>query len=348
VKKIRLLIVEDSPTVCVYLGLIFAEYDDIEIVAVAKNGREGINFTIDFRPDIVLMDLHMPEVDGFAATHEIMSRCPTPIIIITATGDPQDKFLSIKALECGAVGLLEKPAGLNHGNSKKQVTHLINHIRALSDVKTVQFRRKYKTHQKKDLEREIKRTHSIIAIATSTGGPQALAKILTNLDDTFPLPILLVQHIAPDFANGFAEWLQSVTKLKVIVAKGGERIYSGKVYLCTNDSHIGITSNERIFLSSSPAINGFRPSANYLFESVGRALGDKSLALILTGMGNDGIKGLTSLKQAGGYVVAQDESSSVVFGMPKAAIDANLADDIFELNEIAQWLHQMQNERNDA
>ena len=341
-KTIRVLIVEDSPTVCVYLGLVFAQYDDIEIVAVAKNGREGINLTIDLRPDVVLMDLHMPEVDGFAATHEIMSQCPTPIIIITATGDSKDKLLSIKALECVAVGLLEKPAGLNYSKSNQQIKHLINHIRALSEVKTVQLKRKHKAHRKKEIKRKDEYTYSVVAIATSTGGPQALAKILTDLDETFPQPILLVQHIAPDFAEGFAEWLQSVTKLKVVVAKGGECINSGKIYLCSNDSHIGIDHNKRITLTDSSAINGFRPSANHLFESVGTVLGNTSLALILTGMGNDGTTGLISLKQAGGYIIAQNEASSVVFGMPKAVIEAGLADEILSLEQIAQRLYRMQ------
>jgi two-component system, chemotaxis family, protein-glutamate methylesterase/glutaminase len=341
-KPIKILIVEDSPTVCVYLGLVFAKYEDIEIIGVAKNGREGISLTQSLRPDLVLMDLHMPELDGFSATREIMQSCPTPIIIITATGDPKDKFLSIKALECGAVGLLAKPVGLEHRNSTKQIHELINHIRALVEVKTVRLRamRNSRNNLKQNYHDSF--SYSVVAIATSTGGPQALGSLLAKLDTSFPAPILLVQHIAPDFADGFAQWLQSVTKLKVIIARDGDLVTNGRVYLSSNNYHIGINHDGRISLSDAPSIGGFKPSANYLFESVGNAFGKNSLAIILTGMGSDGQSGLKRLKQAGGHVIAQDESSSVVFGMPKAAIDAGLVDEVLSLDSITARLYQFQ------
>lgn len=341
---IRVLLAEDSATVYQFLQFILMSQSDIKVVGWAKNGEEAVKQNAMLRPDLIIMDLHMPLMDGLQATQAIMSSTPTPILMVTATANPDDVALSLEALRAGALALIEKPKGLQHKAHGKITRKLLQMIRALVEVKTVKLRPVNKNAQQYNQIEAFK--PKVITIAASTGGPQALALIFSALDHSFPLPILLVQHIGIDFNEGFITWMQSCTNLKVSMAMQNQRLQAGHLYIAGNDQHLGVTTTGRITLSDMPPIAGFRPSANYLFESVAYAFGKHATAVVLTGMGNDGTAGLTALSKQGGYIVAQDKRSSVVYGMPKAAKDAGIVSDEMSLQEIANWLLAMQQSTN--
>jgi len=181
----------------------------------------------------------------------------------------------------------------------------------------------------------------LVALTASTGGPAALHRILTELPATFPAPILVVQHIALGFADGLASWLDKACKLTVKVAQHGETLRPSTVYLSPDNRHLGVGANDVIIISDAPPVGGFRPSGSFLFESVAKHVGAAAVGLILTGMGDDGVAGLRQLRDAGGLVIAQDEESSIVFGMPRAAIQAGLPDQVVSLGLIAGRLNEI-------
>lgn len=337
---IRVLLVEDSPTVYQLLQHILLSQPDITIVGWAKDGRQAVQQTAMLQPDLVLMDLHMPIMNGLQATQEIMSSTPTPILMITATGNPQDVALSLEALRAGAMALVAKPVGLHHAANDKQTQTLLKMIRALAEVKTVKLGMRNKTADA--TAHPPAQRLKLLTIAASTGGPQALAMILSALDQTFPMPILLVQHIGGDFSDGFISWLQDGTGLKVRLARPGDVALAGHLYVAGSDSHLGINSSGRLIASDAPPIAGFRPSASYLFESAAMAFANEVIAIVLTGMGDDGVSGLKVLQQRGGYIIAQDQQTSVVYGMPKAAKEAGVVSDVLSLQGIVDWLLHVQ------
>jgi two-component system chemotaxis response regulator CheB len=180
----------------------------------------------------------------------------------------------------------------------------------------------------------------IVAIAASTGGPQALCKILSSLPADFPAPVLVVQHITKGFSHGLASWLNHESLLTVTVASHDAPLQGGWVYIAPDDHHLGVCHRRRIKLDDGPPIRQHRPAASYLFQKAAEVFADKALAVVLTGMGDDGTEGLRTLKALGGYVIAQDEATSVVFGMPGVAIKAGLADEVLPLGEIASRMKE--------
>jgi two-component system, chemotaxis family, protein-glutamate methylesterase/glutaminase len=337
---IRVLMAEDSPTVYQFLMHILLSQPDMKIIGWAKNGKQAVQQTAMLQPDLVLMDLHMPIMNGLEATKAIMSSTPTPILMVTATGDPQDVALSLEALRAGAMALVEKPVGLHHAANQKQTQTLLKMIRALAEVKTVKLRVSPRPIEEVDYQHTCH--HKLLAIAASTGGPQALSLIFSALNRTFPMPILLVQHIGGDFSEGFISWLQSCTGLKVLLARQGDIALAGNLYVAGCDSHLGINSYGQLIISDITEIGGFRPSASYLFESAAQAFGKEAMAIILTGMGEDGVSGLKVLRQRNGYIIAQDQQSSIVYGMPKAATEAGVVNEVLSLQGIADRLLHLQ------
>lgn len=336
---IRVLIAEDSVTVRELLVAILSADPEIEIAGTAKNGREAIEMTRHLRPDVVTMDVNMPEVDGFEATKQIMIETPTPIVIISASVDVRDVTISMNALRAGALALLPKPLGANVPDFQEITRHLTSTVKAMAGVKVV--RHSPANHLARAANIPPVGLARVIAIAASTGGPAALARILADLPAQFPLPILVVQHISSGFVNGLASWLNTVCPLNVKVAKDGERVAGSTVYLAGDDTHLGIGGDFKIRLGKTGPVGGFRPSATYLFESVAAAYGSSMVALVLTGMGQDGVKGLNAVRSGGGRVLAQDEASCIVFGMPKEAIAQGFVDEVLPLSTIAQRLTEI-------
>lgn len=335
---IRVLIAEDSPTACELLAKVLGADPDVTIVGQAADGQQAVEMTRRLRPDVVTMDIHMPNMNGLDATKRIMSETPTPIVIISGTVNAGDIETSMRALRAGALMVLGKLDGPADGSFDERCRRLTATVRAMSQVKVV-------SHWPQRMETPPlplpngRRTRSrIVAVAASTGGPAALQQLLSSLPAAFQVPILVVQHIGAEFTEGLVNWLNTACHRPVKMAVHGEPLAPRTVYVACGKRHLGVSPDSTIVLADAPPVGGLRPSANYLFESVGRTFGGSALAVILTGMGRDGVDGLHAVKRFGGYIIAQDEASSVVFGMPKAAIETGLADAILPLASIGQYL----------
>jgi two-component system chemotaxis response regulator CheB len=289
------------------------------------------------------MDIQMPHLNGFEATKRIMTEAPTPIVICSSL-DVRDVTVSLEALRAGALAVLAKPGGPGTQQFEQESRHFVATVKAMARVKIV---RRNQPRVSKAAEtvvrpppRRIARPE-VVGVVASTGGPAALHHIFHALPAGFRPPVLVVQHIAIGFAEGLAHWLDGASKLHVKVAEDAERLEAGTVYVAPDNRHLGATSDGRVLLSDAPPVGGFRPSGSYLFESLAHAFGGAALGLVLTGMGRDGTDGLRALREAGGTVIAQDEASSDVFGMPAAAINEGLAHLVLPLRAIASQLTEL-------
>jgi two-component system chemotaxis response regulator CheB len=335
---IRVVLADDSPTARQLIGAILSSDGGFTVVGEAGNGAEAVDLAERLEPDLVIMDVHMPVLDGLDATREIMTRSPRPILIVSAVS-ARDVDLSLTATEAGALMALPKPPGPDSPRFPQLRDQLIAMARAMAHVKVVrrwQRERRMRPRSRATVTRS--GAIQVVGIAASTGGPAALRTILGELPRDFPAPILLVQHIASDFTHGFAEWLGADTPLGVTVAAHGDQLQPATVYVAPEAAHLGVDRAGTIVLSSDPPLGPFRPSATYLFESLGHAYGPRAAAVVLTGMGSDGAEGLTVARRAGTFVIAQDEPSSVVFGMAREAIARDAVDCVLPLDRIAQRL----------
>jgi two-component system, chemotaxis family, protein-glutamate methylesterase/glutaminase len=333
-ETIRVLLADDSPTARALLRSILRDAGGFQVVGEAVNGLEAVDLTDRLEPDLILMDVHMPALDGIEATREIMSRSPRPIVIVSAA-TARDVDLSLNATQAGALLALPKPEGPSSPRFEEQRAELIRMARAMASVKVVRrWHAERRPHARPPVGRTGRGAAEVVAIAASTGGPPALRTILDGLPPDFPAPILIVQHIARDFSAGFADWLGGSGRLRARLADDGELLLPGTIYVAPDDRHLGVSREGCAVLSRDPPIGGFRPSASHLFASTGRVYGPRAMAVILTGMGDDGADGLEIAHAAGTFVVAQDEASSIVFGMARAAIERGTADCVLPLERI--------------
>ena len=340
-KRVRVLVVDDSPTARMLLVAILQADPGIEVIGQAADGVEAIELVKRHHPDIVTMDVQMPRMDGFAATKRIMVEAPTPILITTGL-DPRALSVSLEAVRAGALAVHAKPGDPRLPGFDDEASELVRQVKAMSRVKVVRH------HQPDPVAASAARGPNlavlregpieVVAIAASTGGPAALHLILSALPADFPLPIVVVQHISRGFTLGFAGWLDHASKLTVKLAEEGEPVTPGNVYIARDDRHLCVSSVRRIHLSRAAEVGGFRPSGTTLFESVAIAYGKSALALILTGMGRDGVDGLRAVRGAGGRTIAESEETAVVYGMPGAAVAAGLADFVLPLDQIIATL----------
>jgi len=340
--RIRTLVAEDSATARDLLTAIFEADPSIDLVAAARDGHEAVELTHRLRPHVVTMDLHMPVLDGFEATKRIMTEVPTPVVIVSAL-DVHDVAVSMHALRAGALAVHPKPRGPNAPDFVESARQLVSVVRAMSQVKVVRHWDVQPTAvvRRAGSDPHLRRVTTeprIIAIAASTGGPAALEQILQAMPHELAVPVVVVQHMAPGFIEGAATWLELSCARRVCVAHDGEPTRAGIVYLAPDGRHLGIDPDGRLHLSNEAPIDGFRPSATHLFRSVARAYRSAAVGVILTGMGEDGVDGLRVLRDVGGHVIAQDEATSVVFGMPGAAVAAGLADRVLPLTSIGAAL----------
>jgi two-component system chemotaxis response regulator CheB len=345
---IRVLVVDDSATARALLVSVLSSDPELQVVE-ARDGLEAVALTQQLRPDVITMAIHMPRMDGFAATKEIMITAPTPIVIATGSTLASEVTTALQALRAGAMTVVQKPHGPGAPTFEESAANLIATVKAMSRVKVVHHWRSLAEPQTRGrAERETRRATGLaagpqqaIAIAASTGGPPALQALLSGLPPDFAVPILVVQHIAVGFTQGLASWLSSACDLRVKVAEHGEALLAHTVYLAPDDRHLGASAKGTVLLSATPPVGGFRPAGAFLFDSVARAFGAGTVAVVLTGMGEDGVAGLPAVRQAGGRTIVQDEASCVVFGMPAAAIAAGLADEVLPLERIGPRLLQL-------
>ncbi|BDG06086.1 chemotaxis-specific protein-glutamate methyltransferase CheB [Anaeromyxobacter oryzae] len=334
---IRVLVVEDMPTARQLVVGILSSDPEIEVVGQAADGTEAVEAVRRLRPDAITMDVMMMPMDGIQATGLIMAERPTPIVIVTSL-DVNEVTLSMRALGAGALAALPKPRGPGSPAFAEDARRLLTTVKAMSRVALLRRPAAAAPATAVPAPRSGPRGR-VVAIAASTGGPAALQRVLARLPAAFPAPILVVQHIALGFAEGFARWLASAGPLPVRVATDGQPLAAGTVYVAPDDRHLGVSSDgARIALSDAPPVSGFRPSGTHLFKSVAAAFGVGSVGVILSGMGRDGVEGLRLLRTAGGRIVAQDEASSAVHGMPGAAVEAGLADAVLPPDAIPERL----------
>lgn len=339
---IRCLVVDDSPTFRAVMRALLAAAREVEVVGEAADGDEAVAKVLALRPDVVTMDVRMPGKDGLAAIDEIMRAAPTPVIVVTAEGDTERQEIAFWALELGAIEVLAKPRADLPGRFQRDAEAIRAAVRAVSGLKLVTRHHRPRLHGVRlpPLASRLfpgARGPRALAIASSTGGPAVLARIVRALPPDFALPILVVQHIAPGFESGLVHWLQSETRLAVKSAEDGEAIRPGTVYLAPGGHHL-VPAAGRVSLVGGPPVRGFRPSGTTLLEALAREYGPGAAGLVLSGMGDDGAAGLAAVRERGGWTAAQGPASSAVFGMPRVAIERGAARHTLEADEIAPAL----------
>ncbi len=334
---IKVLIAEDSAVIAGHLKSLLESDPEISVLAIAKNGIEAVAMAKNLHPDVITMDLLMPKMDGVEATRSIMRESPTRIVIVTASTDQIESRPAFEALKEGALTVLDKPRGYGHQDYERIKANLIKTIKVMSTVKVVT---RWRERPPARLTTSpVTMEPRIIAIGASTGGPAALGQVLKALPRLLPIPVLVVQHMTAGFGAAFAGWLGQECEISIKVAHDHERAEPGVVYIAPDDLHLGISANGRIGLTESYAKKTYhRPSINHLFETVARGFRGQAIGVLLTGMGEDGATGMLEIKKAGGKTYCQDEASSIVFGMPKAAIALGAADKILPIDKIGPAL----------
>ena len=328
-RPIRVLVAEDSAVVARVLVDVLSSDPDIDVVGVASDGVEAVQMAKSLKPDLITMDVRMPRMDGLVATRKIMEEMPTPIIVVSASVNVQDMNITFEALRAGALEIIEKPRGVGHRDYEAVRGRLIRAVKSMSEVKVVRRMTEARLRRPSRLPKAVlrgKETGRVVLIGSSTGGPAALEKIFTRLPANFPAPVLVVQHIAPGFVGGLAEWLNTGSQLNVKVAEAGEKPVAGTALFAPDGYHTVIDSGGLISLDDGPPDRGHKPSIDRLFAAAARAWGARCVGVLLTGMGTDGVMGLGEIKGAGGAALAQDESSAVIYGMPREAVAAGVVD----------------------
>ena len=345
--KCRVLVVEDSLTIRKRLCEIVAGHPDLELVGEAEDGRQAIELCAALRPDVVSLDMQMPVMSGLAATEYIMAHVPTPILIVSASTNRAELFKTYEALAAGAVDVLEKPRGdefdtdwdgrfistLKLVAKIKVITHPRGRLGSVGRPRAVTPADTLPTTPSGEIR--------LVAIGASTGGPAAIVEILRALP-TLHVPLLLVMHIDEPFSAAFADWLDGNTHHRVTYARDGEPLHgaAGRVVMAPPGAHLVVVGGRMQLLADAPR-HSCRPSVDVLFESLARECRTSVLACLLTGMGRDGAAGLLAIRRAGGFTIAQDEATSVVYGMPREAVQLGAAVRVLPLGDIGAFLGHM-------
>lgn len=322
-RTVRVLVVDDSPTVRAVLRRLLARSADIVVAGEAADGERAVAQVLALQPDVVLMDVEMPVLDGFAATERIMAVRPTPIVVVSSRANRAELHTAFEAVRRGAVEVLAKPEEPAGWDRLSEALPRI--IRAAAGARA-QPAPPAPPAVASVPGPELRRGLRFVAVGASTGGPQAVHELLAALPPEPPAAVLVVQHIAAGFEEGFADWLAKDLRRDVRLAADGERAGPGAVRIAPAGTHLRLDASGTLLLdSATPPRGGHRPSADELFLSCAAACPRQTAGVLLSGMGRDGAEGLAALRRAGGLTMVQDEASSVVFGMPRAALDLGAA-----------------------
>lgn len=343
---IKVLVVDDSAFMRKAITSMLQEDPEIKVIGTARDGLEAVELVQKLKPDVVTMDVEMPRMDGISALKEIMQKCPVPVIMVSSLTVEGAK-VTLEALELGAVDFIPKNLAELSVNIVKIKGMLLEKIKVIGKKGIVKRKPVIKPSETKIEVPKIEtpkvritgeRKVGIVAIGTSTGGPKALQEIIPKLPKDFPTPIVIAQHMPPNFTKPFAERLDQLSQLTVKEAEEGESIKPGIVYVAPGRGHMRLKRRgieTYISISEDKEEFIYRPSVDALMSSVAETFPGRSLGVILTGMGNDGLKGCKDIKQTGGRIFAQNEESCVVYGMPRAVVEAGIADKVVPLEEMA-------------
>ncbi len=344
-QPVRVLIVDDSLVAREMLAQILATDPLIEVVGMATNGEEAVTMAAELRPDLITMDIHMPKMDGLVATERIMAYTPTPILVVSSSVYGEGMGRAFDALESGALEVIKKPEPKEWADLERIGRDVIRKVRLLSRVRVI-------THIKGKRAGRIvapptlgvdavpRGGPALIAIGSSTGGPSALLNVLGRLPADIPIPIVVAQHIADGFIPGLVNWLDSGCKLKVIAAEDGVIAEPGVAHFAPTGLNLAMDGTRMRF--REPAAGQlYIPSADTLFQSVARSFGRTAIGVLLTGMGADGALGLKEMHDVGASTIAQDEATSTVYGMPRAAKEIGAAGAVLPVHEIAAELERV-------
>lgn len=343
---IRVFLVEDSPVSLVILKRMLTSTPDIQVVGTARNGIEALELIPEAQPTVICTDFYMPGMDGLEFTKQIMAKYPRPILVISASVQPDNTQNIFQLLEAGAVDVFPKPGAGLAADYELVKEELISKIKVLSGVTVFT---KYRPSTARPMPAEVSplrltntvvsaSSKRVLAIGASTGGPQALHSILAQLPANLPFPVLCVQHISEGFLQGLVNWLNAECRLPVKIAQAGEVPISGTVYFAPERAHLELDRQGKFICPDSALVDGHRPSVTVTFQSVAKFYGKAAIAVLLTGMGRDGAEGMRAIAEAGGITIAQDEKSSVVFGMPKEAIALGVVQHVLPANDIANFV----------
>jgi two-component system chemotaxis response regulator CheB len=346
----KVLVVDDSAFMRKLISDLILQDSSFEVIATARNGKEALDKVIEHKPDLITMDIEMPEVNGLEALESIMQKCPTPVIMLsslTAEGAKE----TIQALELGAVDFVQKPSGSISMDLQKVKHLLIEKLKIASQTKVFQYKKPInrvpsqtvtKQPKAKKAYKSMPKTSfdQLVAIGTSTGGPRALQKVITELPANFPAPLLIVQHMPPNFTKSLAQRLDSLSAIQVVEAEDGQLIESGVAYIAPGGWHMKLNQIHKgqyhIQLTNEEPRSGHRPSVDVMYESLLPHQELKKHIVIMTGMGSDGAKAMKALYNLGvESTIAESEETCIVFGMPRSAIELKSVDYVLPLQEIA-------------
>jgi len=349
-KKFRVLIVEDSTFMRKVLETIFNADDQLQVVGHAKDGREAVAMSESLKPDVITMDINMPHMDGLQATAQIMTTNPKPIVVVSSESK-EGAASTLKALELGAIEFVAKPSSGIDLDMQSVKEELLRKVRMAAKVRVVRTASRLastlqgtnpKPHQApaplaKRAAPAAQRDQKfpVVVLAASTGGPATVMRLAPGFTRDFPGAVILVQHMPAAFTSQYAVQLAEFTNIRVKEAEANESLAPGTLYICPGAQHLRVTASGRIELDgSSGRIGGYLPNIDVTMESVAASAGPMSIGVVLTGMGNDGANGAKAIKAAGGLVLAQDEATSVIFGMPAEAIKTGAVEQVLGIDDI--------------
>lgn len=340
---IRVLVADDSATVRYHLIRMINEAPGLEVVGEARNGEEVIRLAGELRPDVITMDINMPRMDGLEATRQVMTLHPTPVVVVSALIET-DIDLSFQAIQAGALAVVEKPPDRSSPIFVEKQRQLVTTLIAMARVKVIQRRGEHANGTAKRAAADLPVVRppvrpELIAIGASAGGPSALSQLLSKLPAELPVPVVIVQHMAHEFIPGLVRWLNKVSPLEVILAKDNHVLEPGVVNLSPGMCHLAVMRHGKNLITRYIEEKGsyrYQPAVDVLFSSVATVCGPGAIGLVLTGMGDDGAQGLLEMRQSGAHTFAQDEQSSIVFGMPKAAVERGAVERVISLSALPE------------
>lgn len=338
---IKVLVVDDSAFMTAAVRHILASDSEIEVVGTASDGMDAFDKVKRLNPDVVLLDIEMPVMDGLTALSYIMAESPTPVVMLSGLGE-KDALVAVKSLERGAVDFIRKPSGTISYDIDRIRDEIVGKVRIAANVDVRKMTlelpaESYRLERSRPMARK-----AVVVIGASTGGPRALGKVLSGLRRGISAAIIVVQHISMEFMPSFAERLRWVCPLDVSIAGDGDTVAPGKVLIAAGDGNtaVGRDSEGKGFIITSE-VHAPYPSIDHTMDSAARVYGDGVLGVLLTGVGSDGVKGMRAIKEAGGATIAEDRSTCVVYGMPKAAIEMGVVDEVVPLHGIAEAIMRM-------